>query len=203
MAVPAPAEHETGAAGGGERDELDEVVARCQKGDTRAFEVVYRLCSGSVHALCLRLCADAGEAEQLTQDVFVRAWQKLGSYEGRGSFRGWLRRLAVHVFYDHRRARKRRRRVVEPIPAQLAEDADPEARLGGWTAARPHSTAIDLERAIAALPEGARTVFVLHDVEGYRHREIADMLGVEVGTSKGQLHRARRLLRVLLDREAG
>ena len=187
----------------GAETDLLPLVRRSQAGDEQAFEQLYRSCVGAVHALSLRLSGDRAEAELLTQDAFVRAWEKLDSYDGRGSFRGWLRRLAVHVIYDHKRAAQRRRGVVESFPAQVAEDADPAAALGArGTPARPIE-AIDLERAMARLPEGARTVFVLHDVEGYKHHEIGALLGVDPGTSKAQLHRARRLLRALLGREQG
>jgi len=192
-----------GESSASDEAEILALVARSRQGDAEAFEQLYRRCVGTIHALCLRLCADPVAAETLTQDVFVRAWQKLGSYDGRGSFRGWLRRLAVHVVYDDRRDRQRRRRLVEPFPSSLAEEADPEAMLGGRTAARAHHEIIDLERAVARLPEGARTVFVLHDVEGYKHHEIAAMFGTTTGTSKAQLHRARRLLRVMLKQSAG
>jgi RNA polymerase sigma-70 factor (ECF subfamily) len=201
MAAPAREEGSAGPATGPEA-ELVELVDRCRRGDVEAFERLYRCCSGSVYGLCLRLCGDAQEAEARTQDAFVRAWQKLASYDGRGSFRGWLRRLTVHVVYDQRRRQKRRRRLVEPFPEALAEDADPEAILGARTDAPRHLEAIDLERAVAHLPEGARMVFVLHDVEGYRHQDIAAMLSITTGTSKAQLHRARRLLRVMLGHEA-
>ncbi|MFO7652544.1 MAG: RNA polymerase sigma factor [Candidatus Krumholzibacteriia bacterium] len=196
---------ETGASDQAARAEPDllPLVRRSQQGDDSAFEELYRACVGMVHGLSLRLCGDPVEAEIRTQDVFVRAWERLGTYDARGSFRGWLRRLAIHVVYDQRRAVRRRRGLVEPFPAHVAEDADPAAALGARVATETPLEAIDLERAVARLPEGARMVFVLHDVEGYKHREIGTLLGVDPGTSKAQLHRARRLLRVMLARERG
>jgi RNA polymerase sigma-70 factor (ECF subfamily) len=144
-----------------------------------------------VHALCLRLSADAARAEQLTQDVFVRAWEKLSQFRGESSMATWLRHVTVTVVLDERRARVRReRRVV------ASGDDDGMAQAARFE--RTDDAALDLERAITALPEGARTVLVLHDVEGYRHDEIAAMCGIAEGTSKAQLHRARQLLKEVL-----
>jgi RNA polymerase sigma-70 factor (ECF subfamily) len=166
-----------------------ELVSRARRGDRSAFERLYRRHVGSVYAICLRLCRDVEEAETLTQDAFVRAWLKLRGFEGRGAFGGWLRRIAVRLVVEERRRGARRAKLFAP-PSPRREDG---ALPGGGPP--PHEDAIDLERAIAALPAGAREVFVLHDVNGYRHEEIAAMLGIAVGTAKSQLHRARRLLR--------
>jgi RNA polymerase sigma-70 factor (ECF subfamily) len=166
-----------------------ELLEQVRRGDARAFERLYRLHAGWVHALCLRLVADAGEAERLTQDVFVRLWEKRDAYRGDGSFGGWLRRLAVNIVIDDRRALAARARwIVDDEPGETDAQVGP-----------PPIEALDLERAIAALPPGARFVFVLHEVEGYRHDEIAKLAGIATGTAKAQLHRARRLLRVALD----
>ena len=164
-------------------------VELAQAGDLSAFEELYRRHVGRVHALCLRMCGDAREAEELTQDAFVRAWQKLDSFRGSSAFASWLHRLTVNVVLGSWRRRGRHReRVVSIADLQNADPGHrPQPRL-----------AMDLESAIAGLPAGARTVFVLHDVEGYRHRDIAEMTGLAVGTSKTQLHRARRLLRKAL-----
>ncbi len=165
-------------------------VERAQAGDLDAFEELYRLHRGRVYALCLRMSGDAREAEELTQDAFVRAWQKLDSFRGSSAFSSWLHRLTVNVVLGRWRSLGRHReRVVSIHGASGLEDPqhDPKPRL-----------AIDLESAIAGLPAGARTVFVLHDVEGYRHRDIAELTGLAVGTSKTQLHRARKLLRKAL-----
>ncbi len=180
----------------------EELISRAQKGDRSAFEALYRNHVGGVYAICLRLCRDADAAEALTQDAFVRAWMKLGRYEGRGAFGGWLRRLAVNVVIEERRTGARRARIfMHPPPgdeggAWVREAAGP---WGGEAAAGDER--IDLERAIAELPAGARDVFVLHDVNGYRYEEIAGILGVAVGTVKSQLHRARRILRTTLEKE--
>ena len=154
-------------------------------GDTRAFERLYRAHAGRVHALARRM-ADASEADELTQEVFVRAWQGLAGFRGDAAFSTWLHRVAVNVILTRRAAYAvRRERMVE---GDAAFDELPAPARG-----REHG--VDLERAIARLPEGARRVFVLHDVEGYKHEEIAATLGVTAGTSKAQLHRARLLLR--------
>jgi RNA polymerase sigma-70 factor (ECF subfamily) len=168
-------------------------VRRAQAGDAAAFEQLYRDNVNRVYALCLRISGDAGRAEELTQDVFVRAWQKLASFEGKSAFSTWLHRLAVNVVLGDRRSEKVR------VARVFATD-QPEVWERPSTKAADPGTGIDLERAIAQLPPGARSVFVLHDVEGYRHEEIARMHGSAVGTCKAQLHRARRLLREALGR---
>jgi len=174
----------------------DELVRRAQAGDQTAFRDLYRQLAGRVYALCLRLTGDAGTAEERTQDVFVRAWDKLRSFRGESAFSTWLHRLAVNVVMNERRTTIRREQRVTPV-------ADPDTVVGAQHAAPLHGSAglnIDLERAIAALPEGAREILVLYDIEGYSHAEIAAMTGIAEGTSKAQLFRARHLLREKLDR---
>lgn len=173
-------------------EDLSALVRLAREGDRGAFERLYRLHVGRVYALVLRMIADPVEAESLTQDVFVQVWRKLGSYRGTGSFGGWLRRVTVNTTIENRRVRARRLRIE--APGEAVEDRpSPRPSHAGRSEIR-----IDLERALAALPERAREVFVLHDVEGYKHEEIAGMTGVAVGTVKAQLHRARRLLREAL-----
>ncbi len=173
-------------------DELADLplVHRAQEGDTAAFETLYRSSVGRIHGLCLRMCGDATLAEELTQEAFVRAWQKLSSFRGDSSFTTWLFRLTVNVVLSYRRGRGRRRGREVSGDDGLLEDHPA-------LAATPDD-AVDLEKAVAALPQRAREVFVLHDVEGYRHHEIARIAGIAVGTSKAQLHRARRLIREVL-----
>ena len=152
-----------------------------------AFRDLYRQHAGRVYALCLRLTGETGAAEERTQDVFVRLWDKIGSFRGESAFSSWLHRLAVNVVLNERRTTGRRELRVMPA-------ADPEMlerRKGDST----EGLRIDLERAIATLPDGAREVFVLYDIEGYGHAEIAQLVGIAEGTSKAQLFRARRLLR--------
>jgi RNA polymerase sigma-70 factor (ECF subfamily) len=150
-----------------------------------AFEELYRENVGRIYALCLRMCGDAAQAEDLTQDVFIRAWKGLGTFRGDSQLSTWLHKMAVNVCLNWLdRGGKRGRRNVHLDDMSVLEERrsdSPESRM-------------DLERAIATLPPRARQVFVLHDVEGYRHEDIARMSGVAVGTVKAQLHRARRLL---------
>jgi RNA polymerase sigma-70 factor, ECF subfamily len=170
----------------------DDLVARAQAGDQTAFRELYRQHAGRVYALCLRLTGDGRDAEERTQDVFVRLWDKLRSFRGDSAFSSWLHRLAVNVVLNERRTTGRRERRVMP-----AEDLD---NVAGAQHAAPLHLNIDLERAIAELPDGAREVFVLYDIEGYGHGEIAQLVGIAEGTSKAQLFRARRLLREKLER---
>ncbi len=171
---------------------LTPLVRRAQAGDADAFGGVYRACVGRVHCLCLRLAGDPARAEELVQDVFVRAWEALPGFRGESAFTTWLHRLAVNVVLATRRAELRRERRVLPVedPTLLERDDTAPVMLDP----------LDLERAVAALPPGARTVFVLHDLEGYPHAEIARLAGIAEGTAKAQLFRARRLLREALDR---
>ena len=166
-----------------------DLVSRATTGDVDAFESLYRQHVGRIHAVCLRLTANPALAEELTQEAFLRAWRKLSSFRGDAKFSSWLHRLAVNVVLSHHRARSRRRLGLVPLE-DAAEPAAPPKR--------DSASALDLEDAIAGLPERARWVFVLHEVEGYRHEEIANMTGTTVGTSKAHLHRARKLLREAL-----
>jgi len=167
-------------------------VRSAQAGDERAFERLYRTHIGRIFALALRLVGEAARAEELAQDVFVRAWERLGSFRGESAIGTWLHRLAVNVILTDRRSGIRFAKRIE-------FDDEIEARP---VAARDHSPVdvVDLERAIAGLPPGARAVFVLHDVEGYQHKEIAALVGIAEGTSKAHLFRARRLLMEVLER---
>jgi len=166
-------------------------VRRAQAGDQAAFAEVYREHAGRVYALCLRLAGDAAEAETLVQDVFVRVWERLASFRGESAFTSWLHRVTVNVVLEGRRMRLRREARVLPV-----EDPEELERSGTGD----HGLKMDLEQAIASSPEGAREVFVLYDIEGYGHAEIAGMTGIAEGTSKAQLFRARRLLRKALER---
>jgi RNA polymerase sigma-70 factor (ECF subfamily) len=170
----------------------DDLVARAAAGDQTAFRDLYRQHAGRVYALCLRLTGDARDADERTQDVFVRLWDKIGSFRGDSAFSSWLHRLAVNVVLNEHRTTGRRERRVAPSedPGAL------EMNRGNPT----EGLSIDLERAIAELPEGAREVFVLFDIEGYGHADIAQLVGIAEGTSKAQLFRARRLLREKLER---
>jgi RNA polymerase sigma-70 factor (ECF subfamily) len=175
------------AAGNPEAAAEAALVHGAQAGDRACFERLYRIHSGRVYALCLRLTRRAEEAEELTQEVFVRAWQNLSHFGAEGHFKAWLTRVAVNLVAGERRTRGRR-----GIHEEWNEET-PELR----PAAAPELS-VDLEHAIGLLPEKARTVFVLHDVQGYRHEDIARITGAAVGTTKAQLHRARRRLREVL-----
>ena len=167
-------------------------VALAVGGDRRAFERLYHANSGRVFALCVRMAGDRTAAEELTQDVFVRAWNKLAQFRGESSFSTWLHRLAVNVVLNARKQDGRHRNRHDEVDEESQALAQPGLPVPGLS--------LDLEQAIAALPPGARKVFVLHDVEGYTHEEIAEMNGVTTGATKSQLHRARMLLREALNR---
>ncbi|MBC7791597.1 MAG: RNA polymerase sigma factor [Anaerolineae bacterium] len=163
-------------------------------GDRVAFERLYRANVSRVFSLCARMCADRARAEELTQDVFVRAWEKLPLFRGESGFSTWLHRLAVNVVLNDRKTQGRERSRASGEDDGDDIDSLPAGRR------EQYAERMDLEAAIATLPPGARKVFILHDVEGYKHEEIASMLGVTSGGSKAQLHRARLLLRERLNR---
>jgi RNA polymerase sigma-70 factor (ECF subfamily) len=169
-------------------------VARAARGDRVAFERLYREHVNKIFSLCTRMVGDRTRAEELTQDAFVRAWEKLDQFRGDSAFGTWLHRLAVNVVLNDRQTESRRRGRHD----DSVEDVDTMAH-GDVRPATVPGLSIDLERAIAGLPPGARKVFVLHDVEGYTHDEIGEMLGVTAGGCKAQLHRARMLLREALN----
>ena len=160
-------------------------MALAAAGDTSAFERVYRAHVAKVHSLARRMLGP-GEADEVTQDVFVRTWQKLHTFRGDAAFSTWLHRLAVNVVIERRRAFAVQRDRMSDDPAALDRIMVPPARA---------DLAVSFDQAIEQLPAGAREIFVLHDVEGYKHREIASLLDITTGTSKRQLHRARMLLR--------
>ena len=164
-------------------------VAAAAAGDVRAFERVYRRHVARIHSTAVRMLG-VEEADDATQDVFVRAWQRLGQFRGDSAFGTWLFRLAVNVMLSRREvvATRHRRHVddAELIDALSSRDVPPELGL-------------DFEAAMQRLPPGMRQIFVLHDIEGYKHDEIAAMLGIAQGTSKSQLHRVRMVLRKYLD----
>jgi RNA polymerase sigma-70 factor (ECF subfamily) len=159
-------------------------------GDRHAFERLYRANVNRVYAVCVRMCGDRTRAEELAQDAFVRAWERLPQFRGDSAFSTWLHRLTVNVVLEAQRSERRSRARTESDDVLDAEQ--PVSRR------EHHAEKLDLAVAIAALPPGARAVFALHDVEGYKHEEIAEMLDITSGGSKAQLHRARRLLREAL-----
>lgn len=166
------------------------LVRRAQRRDPRAFGELYRMHVRRIYALCLRMTADARLAEELTQQAFIGAWEKLPRFRGESAFGSWLHRLAVNTVLMAFRARSR-------LAARVVFTDDPAA-LETPPPAPPAGVRLDLEQAIAALPPQARTIFVLHDVEGWQHHEIAAQLGLATGTTKAHLHRARQLLQEAL-----
>ena len=176
------------------------LAGRAVAGDERAFEDIYRANSARVFALCLRMSGSRQRATDLTQDVFVHVWQRLASWRGESALSSWIYRVTVNLVLSNVRGEQRR------LKHEMEEDAEggepkAESREPKAQSREPSTeTRMDLERAIAGLPPGARTVFVLHDVEGYQHAEIARMTGTAEGTCRAQLHRARKLLMEALER---
>jgi RNA polymerase sigma-70 factor, ECF subfamily len=170
-----------------------ELAARCLAGDCEAFEGLYRQHAHRLYNLVYRM-AGPHEADDLLQDVFLQAFRKLGSYKGESSLGTWLYRLTMNLCLDHLRSRQGK---MSQVTDSLDEDeaAEPAAPL---RPAEAHAARLDLEQAIGELPASYRAAFVLHDVEGYQHDEIAKMLGIAEGSSKSLLHKARTRLRRLL-----
>lgn len=171
-------------------DEAD-WIARAQRGDAKAFESLYRLHVDRVYGLCLRMTGNVSEAEDSAQEAFIQAWDKLDRFRGDSAFATWMHRIAVNAVLGRKRKSKREQDRMQladataPSPASVADTG--ELR--------------DLADAVDRLPEGARHVFVLHAVYGYSHEETGEMLDIAAGTSKAQLHRARRLLTQQLEAE--
>lgn len=195
MTVPALTLHPRVTASTQDLPDDRDLASRALAGDTRSFEVLFERHAGRVYALCVRMAGDRQRARELAHDALVRAWERLGSYKGEAAFGTWLHRLTVNVVLESARSQRRREARVA-----LAEDDD--ADVGGAPELAPSDVGdrIDLERAIAKLPRNARQVFVLHDVEGFRHDEIADRMAIAPGTVRAHLHRARKLLIAWLDR---
>lgn len=171
-----------------------ELVTRSAAGDIEAFEQLYERHRRRVYTLCLRMLGNTADAEDLTQEVFIQVFRKLGTFRGASAFTTWLHRLTVNQVLMHLRKRYVRQEEV-------TEDGDLKNLSDPGT---PRSMAVSLidritlEQAIAQLPPGYRAVLILHDVEGYEHEKIAEILGCSAGTSKSQLHKARKKLRHLL-----
>ena len=161
-----------------------ECVERARQADVSAFESLYRLHVDKIYGLCLRMTGNVSEAEDCTQEAFIQAWNKLSKFRGDSAFSTWLHRIAVNSVLARMRKSKR-----EQDRIQVVTDISPAPEIEGDTA-----NFEDLQQAVDGLPDGARHVFVLHAVYGYSHEETGDMLGIATGTSKAQLHRAKRLL---------
>jgi len=183
-----------GPAAAGSRAEDLALVERCRKGDLAAFEAIYRTHSGRLYSVACRMLGNPADAEDLLQDIFLAAHRKLDSFRGESALGTWLYRLGMNQILDHVRSRAAR-------TGQLTdglEDASLLADAGGHRLADRAIDRIDLERALAELPDGCRAAFVLHDVEGFEHNEVGRLLGVSEGTSKSQVHKARMKLRAML-----
>jgi RNA polymerase sigma-70 factor (ECF subfamily) len=165
------------------------------KGDRKAFERLYRLHVNRVFTLCTRMCGSRVRGEELTQDVFVRAWEKLPQFRGDAQFSTWIHRVAVNiVLTDRKNEARNRKRMVEEEPEREDTPLQKASVTPGY------GDRMDITAAMETLPAGAKQIFILHDIEGYKHEEIAEMCGITAGGSKAQLHRARLLLREALTR---
>jgi len=190
MTAPFP---RAGAAPAGRAAELA-LVERCRQGDAGAFEEVYRTHAGRLYSVACRMVGNPADAEDLLQEIFLSAHRKLDSFRGESALGTWLYRLAMNLCLDYLRSKASR-------TSHLTDALDDEPGLADASSrglANRALTRIDMERAVAQLPEGCRAAFLLHDVEGLEHREVAEALGIAEGTSKSQVHKARLRLRALL-----
>ena len=174
-----------------------EAIERAKGGDAEAFEVLYNLHKRRVYSLCLRMTANTAQAEDLTQEAFLQLFRKIATFRGESAFSTWLHRMSVNVVLMH--LRKKGLPVVSLEETIETEEETPRKELGAEDPVLAGSiNRLQLQRAIDDLPPGYRTIFVLHDVEGYEHNEIAGMVGCSIGNSKSQLHKARMKLREFL-----
>ena len=175
-----------------------ELIERAKLGDAQAFQALYDKHKRRVYSLCLRMTANTAEAEDLTQEAFLQLYRKIATFRGESAFSTWLHRLSVNVVLMH--LRKKNLPVVSlEETTQGGEEDTPKKDFGAEDLALAGSIdRLQLQRAVDDLPPGYRTIFVLHDVEGYEHNEIATIVGCSIGNSKSQLHKARMKLRDLL-----
>jgi len=175
-----------------------EAISRAQRGDANSFEILYGLHKRRVYSLCLRMTGNSAEAEDLTQEAFLQLYRKIGTFRGESAFSTWLHRMAVNVVLMHLRKKSLNQVSLDETLEPQQEDS-PRKDLGAEDSSLAGSIdRVHLERAIGSLPPGYRMIFLLHDVEGFEHNEIAEMVGCSVGNSKSQLHKARMKLRDLL-----
>jgi len=175
-----------------------DAIRGAQAGNSACFEVLYHQYKRRVYSLCLRMISEPAEAEELAQEAFLQVYRKIHTFRGESAFSTWLHRLVVNVVLMHLRKKVLPQLPLEELLQPRGED-EPRREFGEHDSTlRVANERVVLERAIAYLPPGYRLIFVLHDVEGYEHKEIADMLGCTVGNSKSQLHKARLRLRALL-----
>ena len=182
----------------GEELSESEAIERAKQGDGEAFQALYERHKRRVYSLCLRMTANTAEAEDLTQEAFLQLYRKIGTFRGESAFSTWLHRLSVNVVLMH--LRKKGLPVVSlEETTQSSEEDSPKRDFGADDVALAGSIdRLQLQKAVESLPPGYRTIFVLHDVEGYEHNEIAGLVGCSIGNSKSQLHKARMKLRDLL-----
>jgi RNA polymerase sigma-70 factor, ECF subfamily len=176
-----------------------EAIRLAQLGEASAFEFLYRLHSRRVYALCLRMVSNPAEAEDLTQEAFLQLFRKIGTFRGESAFSTWLHRLSVNVVLMKLRKKKLAETSLEETNDSEEESSGPRREYGAQDLLLTGSIdRVHLERAIAQLPPGYKQVFVLHDIQGYEHNEIAELMDCSIGNSKSQLHKARMRLRELL-----
>ncbi len=174
-----------------------DAIERAKQGDAEAFEFLYNLHKRRVYSLCLRMTANTAAAEDLTQEAFLQLFRKIGTFRGESAFSTWLHRMSVNVVLMQ--LRKKGLPVVSLEDTMETEEETPRKELGMIDPSLAGSVdRLQLQRAVESLPPGYRSIFLLHDVEGYEHNEIAEMVGCSIGNSKSQLHKARMKLRELL-----
>jgi RNA polymerase sigma-70 factor (ECF subfamily) len=204
-ASPSPTEAQTVPANGKalkpDSASLNEVIRRAQQGDAEAFETIYRLHSQRVYALCLRMLGNPAEAEDLAQEAFLQLFRKIHTFRGESAFSSWLHRLTANVVLMSFRKKRPLATSLDEVTRSDEESDMPRKEIGVLDL---HLSGVfdrvNLQAAIAQLPEGYKSMFILHDLHGYEHNEIAEILGCSVGNSKSQLHKARKRLRELLHR---
>jgi len=181
-----------------ERDPNEaELIEQAKQGDAQAFQALYAKHKRRVYSLCLRMTANTAEAEDLTQEAFLQLYRKIATFRGESAFSTWLHRLSVNVVLMQ--LRKKSLPVVSLEETTQGEEDTPKKDFGAEDLALAGSIdRLQLQKAVDDLPPGYRTIFVLHDIEGYEHNEIATMVGCSIGNSKSQLHKARMKLRDLL-----
>jgi RNA polymerase sigma-70 factor (ECF subfamily) len=175
-----------------------ELIAHAQRGEEEAFEALYQAHKKRVYSLCLRMIGNTAEAEELTQEVFLLLFRKIHTFRGDSAFSTWLHRLAVNIVLMHMRKKRVSEMPLEETSREGEFDAPPRQFGTSDLALMGSIDRLNIQRAVAQLPHGYKQIFVLHDVQGYEHHEIAELLDVSIGNSKSQLHKARMRLRKLL-----
>lgn len=170
-----------------------ELISLAKNGDNSAFKKLFDNNISKIFAFCLRISADEKLAEELTQDVFVKAWEKLKTFQGASKFSTWLHSIAINEFLMHKRKKANLLQRFVNMDNSVQNEIDSKISYH-------YDTNIDLEKAISSLPKQARLIFILHDIEKYQHNEISKIMNIKIGTSKAQLHRARKILREALSK---